>query len=144
VTATSTGPSGTAQLSGIRTITISNQAPPGQEIGSLDLAGDSAGNLTLFKGAPLFVRGWAADTVNGAPVTSVTISVDGTSVGTATLGIARADVATGYGRSDYTNSGWSFQGSTAALSLGQHTVSATAVGPSGSAPLPVNKTITVQ
>jgi hypothetical protein len=49
-----------------------------------------------------------------------------------------------YGRLDYLSSGWSFLGSTASLSLGQHTISATAVGPSGAASLPANKTITVQ
>jgi N-acetylmuramoyl-L-alanine amidase len=143
VTATSTGPSGTAQLVGTKTVTISNQAAGGQEIGILDAAGDSAGNSNVFKGAPLFVRGWAADTVSGAPVTSVTIYVDGTSIGTATLGSARPDVAAFYGRADYTNSGWSLQASTAAMSTGQHTVTATAVGPSGSASLG-SKTVTIQ
>src|SRR5260370_11381534 len=50
-----------------------------------------------------------------------------------TLFRSRPDVAQAFNRSDYANSGWSFQTSTAALSLGQHTVTATAMGPSGMA-----------
>jgi hypothetical protein len=144
VTAMSVGPSGSAQLPGTNTITISTQAGAGQEIGSLDAAGDSAGNPTVFRGAQLFVRGWAADTVTGAPVTTVRIFVDGTSVGTATLGLTRNDVATFYGRSDYTNCGYTFQTSTSAMSTGPHTVTAIGVGPSGSAQLPGTKTATIQ
>jgi hypothetical protein len=113
---------------GSRTINITL----GQVIGSLDLAGGS-GNVA--KGLPLIVVGWAADTASGAPVQSVTVFVDGNSVGTATLGSARPDVASAYGRSDFTNSGWSLQTSTSGLSMGQHTVTATAVGSSGSIPL---------
>jgi hypothetical protein len=140
VTATAMGPSGTAQLSASRTVTITAQ---GQEIGSVDIAGNANGNATVTKGNTLFVFGWAADTATGAPVQSVTIFVDGSSVGTATLGSARSDVANYYGRSDFTNSGWSFQMSTSTLSLGQHTVTATAVGSSGTAQVG-SRTVTIQ
>src|SRR5260370_4689745 len=107
--------------------------PSGQEIGCEDLAGNSDGSGTVAKGATLYVAGWATDTVSGAPVQSVTVFVDGGNVGTATLGIARPDVAQAFNRSDYANSGWSFQTSTSTLSLGQHTVTAMAMGPSGPA-----------
>ncbi|HEY6390463.1 MAG TPA: glycosyl hydrolase family 17 protein [Bryobacteraceae bacterium] len=127
VTATVAGPSGTAQL-GSRTINIQ-----GQEIGALDIAGNASGGSTVVKGSTLYVMGWAADTAAGAPVQSVTVFVDGASVGTATLGVARSDVANYYGRSDYTNSGWTLQMSTSALSVGAHTVTATAQGQSGTA-----------
>jgi hypothetical protein len=140
VTATAIGPSGTAQLSASRTVNITAQ---GQEIGSVDIAGNANGSATVTKGNTLFVFGWAADTATGAPVQSVTIFVDGGSVGTATLGLARSDVASAYGRSDFTNSGWSFQMSTSTLSLGQHTVTATAAGPSGTAQVGA-KTVTIQ
>jgi hypothetical protein len=141
VTATAVGPSGTAPLVGSKTVNITTQ---GQEIGSVDLAGTASGVGTVTKGNTLFVFGWAADTASGAPVQSVTVFVDGGSAGTATLGLARSDVASAYGRSDFTNSGWSFQMSTNALSLGQHTVTATAVGPSGTAPLSGSKTVNIQ
>jgi hypothetical protein len=61
----------------------------------------------LVQGQALDVSGWAADTVSGAPVQNVTVAVDGISVGTATLGATRSDVAQAYNRSDYTHSGWS-------------------------------------
>jgi hypothetical protein len=134
------GPSGTAQLSASRTVNITTQ---GQEIGSVDIAGNANGSATVTKGNTLFVFGWAADTATGAPVQSVTIFVDGGSAGTATLGTARSDVATAYSRSDFTNSGWNFQMSTSALSLGQHSVTATAAGLSGMAQVGA-KAITIQ
>src|SRR5260370_105224 len=138
VTATAVGPSGTASLVGSRTVTIQ-----GQVIGVVDIAGNASGNGTVIKGNPLYVLGWAADTAAGAPVQSVTVFVDGVSVGAATLGLSRSDVAIYYGRSDFTNSGWSFQMSTSALSPGPHTVTATAAGQSGTASLGP-KSVTIQ
>jgi hypothetical protein len=111
----------------------------GQEIGSLDTVGDSNGLATIAQGQTLFVRGWAADTITGAPVQSVTIKIDGVSVGTATLGIARPDVANAYNRIDYANSGWSFQMSTSSLSVASHTVAAVAAGTSGTAQVGVKR-----
>src|SRR5260370_3013459 len=100
-----------------------------KEIGCVDMAGDANGNGTMTKGTMLRVAGWAADTATAAPVQNVTVFVDGNSVGTATLGAPRPDVANSLGRSDYTNSGWSFLMSTSSLSVGQHTVTAAAAGP---------------
>lgn len=138
VTAAAAGPSGTAQLSGSRTVTIK----AGQEIGFLDSAGDANGKATIAKGGTLYVSGWAADTGTGAPVQSVTIFVDGKSVGTASLGISRPDVAQANG-SKYLASGWTSQKSTASLSTGAHTVTATATGPSGTAQLAGSRTVTI-
>ena len=67
----------------------------------------------------------------------------GAAVGTATLGITRPDVANYYGTSGFTHSGWSFHMSTSALRLSQHSVRATAVGPSGTAQVGV-RTVTIQ
>ncbi len=117
--------------------------PAGQEIGFVDLAGDVQGGASVPKGATLYVQGWAADTASGAPVQSVTVFVDGNSAGTATLGIARPDVAQAFNRSDYANSGWSFQMSTSALSVGQHSITATAAGPSATGPLLRSRTINI-
>jgi hypothetical protein len=77
-------------------------------------------------------------------VERVTILIDGTSAGTAVLGVARPDVANYFGRGDYANSGWGFATSTANLSLGRHSVTAMVAGPSGTAPLPASKTVTIQ
>lgn len=136
VTATSAGPSGTAQLVGSRTITIT----AGQELGHLDSAADANGNATIAQGGTLYVGGWAADTGTGAPVQSVTIFVDGNRVGTASLGISRPDVAQAYGTSIYTASGWNFQVSTASLSAGTHTVTAKAASLSGTTQLSGDRT----
>src|SRR5260370_32928884 len=64
-----------------------------QVVGSLDIAGNTSGGSTVVQGSTLWVAGWAADTRTGSPVQSVTVFVDGANVGTATLGIARSDVA---------------------------------------------------
>ncbi len=109
----------------------------------MDMAGDIQGGTSVSQGGTLYVRGWAADTVSGAPVTSVTVFIDGTSHGNATLGGSRPDVASAYSRSDFTNSGWSFQMSAAGLSVGQHSVSATASGPSGTGTLTHIRTVNV-
>ena len=98
---------------------------------------------TLPRGGTLYVRGWAVDTATGAPVQNVTVFVDGSPVGTAALGSARPDVAQAYGRSDYRNSGWSFQMSSGGLTVGTHTVTATGSGPSGTGPLTTAKTVTI-
>jgi len=143
VTARAGGPSGTALLAGSKTVNITTQGQ-GQEIGFLDIAGDAGGNATVVRGNTLYASGWAADTATGAPVQSVTVLVDGNSVGTATLGVTRSDVANAYGRSDFTNSGWSFQMSTGGLSVGAHTVTAGAGGPSGTALLAGSKTVNIQ
>jgi hypothetical protein len=100
-----------------------------QEIGFVDSAGAANGAATVAQGSTLYAGGWAADTVGGAPVQSVTVYVDGNNTGTADLGFSRPDVATAYNRSIYTLSGWRFQVSTSSLSVGTHSVTAKATGP---------------
>src|SRR5260370_874900 len=102
-----------------------------QVVGSLDIAGNTSGGSTVVQGSTLWVAGWAADTQTGSPVQSVTVFVDGANVGTATLGIARSDVAAYFNRQDFMNSGWSFQTPASAFALGQHNATVTAVGTSG-------------
>jgi hypothetical protein len=139
VTATAAGSSGTGPL--LRTKTVNITA--GQEIGYVDMAGDVQGGATVAQGGTLYVRGWAADTASGAPVQSVTVLVDGSSVGTATLGAARPDVAQAFNRSDYANSGWNFQMSAGTLTVGSHSVTATAAGSSGTGSLLRTKTVNI-
>ncbi len=73
-------------------------------------------------GANLQGNGWAADNEMGAPITRVDILVDGVDVGDASLGGYRPDVASFYGRSEFTNSGWSFSWSTGGLPAGTHSL----------------------
>jgi hypothetical protein len=67
------------QLQGNKTITIT--AASGQKIGYLDTAGALDGAATIEKGKTLYVHGWTADTVAGAPVQTVTVLIDGSNVG---------------------------------------------------------------
>jgi uncharacterized repeat protein (TIGR02543 family) len=94
-----------------------NTAP----LGSFDGA---TGSVT--KGGSISASGWAADAEMGAPVLSVKMYVDGSYVGDATLGSSRSDVASAFGRSDYTNSGWSFSYNTSGSAVGAHTINAVA------------------
>ena len=116
---------------------------PATGIGFVDGAGDSKRAETVSTTGILYVFGWAADTSKGAPVDRVMVYVDGISAGAATLGQVRRDVENYFSRSDYFNSGWSFEMSASLLSPGKHTVTATASGPSGTAQLAPNRTITI-
>src|SRR5260370_651679 len=102
-----------------------------QVVGSLDIAGNTSGGSTVVQGSTLWVAGWAADTRTGSPVQSVTVFVDGANVGTATLGIARSDVAAYFNRQDFMNSGWSFQTPASAFPRGQHNATVPALVTSG-------------
>jgi hypothetical protein len=112
------------------TVVTSNQAPQGW----MDEAVDAAdGDATIQQNGNLFVRGWAVDNEDGAPVTRVEIRIDGVAVGDATLGAARQDIANAYGRQDFLNSGWSLtlNITSLSLSLAQHTVTAVAFDSNG-------------
>lgn len=74
------------------------------------------------RGANLQGNGWAADNEMGAPISRVDILVNGNDVGDASLGGHRPDVASFYGRSDYTYSGWSFSWNTGGLPAGTHSL----------------------
>ena len=56
--------------------------------------------------------------------TQTTVSIDGKLAGTATLSIARPDVAAYFGNPAFANSGWSLELNLSGLSLGSHTVTA--------------------
>jgi hypothetical protein len=56
----------------------------------------------------------------------VQILIDGVGVGYATLGVARPDVASYFGKPGWANSGWVFVISASSLPTGPHTVSAVA------------------
>jgi len=76
------------------------------------------------------VKGWAADLIDGAPLSNVKVYIDENLAGTPTLDVARPDVAEA-NRGSYLNSGYTLTYSVAALSLGSHAVTVIAVDSGG-------------
>jgi subtilase family serine protease len=120
---------------GGRTITfgpIAITVTMGPPIGNLDAAADSTtGSTTIPKSDSLVVRGWVADPVDGAPLSNVKVYIDGSLIGTPTLGVARADVAAYSNNPSYTNSGFQLVYSPTALSTGTHAVTVVAIDSGG-------------
>jgi hypothetical protein len=111
--------------------TVAAVAGPGPPFGSIDWAVDSLSNsATVGQSDSLKVLGWFADRQDGAPLTNVTVYIDGISIGKPTLGIARPDVAAAYGNT-YLNSGFQLLYPAASLSLGAHQVQAIAIDSAG-------------
>ncbi|MGO9775296.1 MAG: Ig-like domain repeat protein [Terracidiphilus sp.] len=110
------------------TITIT-MGPP---IGNLDAAADSTtGSTTIPQSDSLLVRGWVADPVDGAPLSNVMVYIDGSLIGTPTLGLARPDVAAYFNNPSYASSGFQLVYSAAALSAGTHAVTVVAIDSGG-------------
>jgi hypothetical protein len=125
---------------GTKTFTVTGNAPP---FGNLDWAGDQKNGATTIPSADvLAVVGWAADGTDGAPVKQVQVSIDGSLVGSASLGSARADVAAAFG-ARFINSGWSFVYAASYMAAGTHTVSAVAFDSLGNQTLLGSKTFTI-
>jgi hypothetical protein len=102
-------------------------APPTPPFGSLDSARDSlTKSTTVAQSDSIVVRGWAADQVDGAPLSNVNVYIDGILAGKPTLGIARPDVATAKGAA-YLDSGFQLSYSAAGLALGSHAVTVVAI-----------------
>ena len=98
-----------------------------QPVGNLDQAIDSTtGKTTIPQNDSLFLSGWAADPLDGAPLSNVKAYIDGNLIGTPTLGGARPDVAAAYS-SAYTNSGFSLTYAPSSLSIGSHNVTVVAI-----------------
>ncbi|HEY2856865.1 MAG TPA: hypothetical protein VGJ21_00440 [Terracidiphilus sp.] len=117
---------------------------PGPPFGHLDAAVDSVtGTSAVSRADSLRVQGWVADPGDGAPLSNVTVYVDGTSIGTPTLGMARNDVAALYG-SRYRNSGFRLIYAASSLSVGTHKVTVVAVDSVGQATTVGPLSITVQ
>jgi hypothetical protein len=96
--------------------------------GGVDSAFDATTHsVTVAQGDNLQVKGWAVDPQDGAPVSQVQILIDGSPVGTATLGQPRTDVQATYNNPAYLNSGWTFTQAASGLSLGSHTITGIAV-----------------
>ncbi|MBV9612045.1 MAG: hypothetical protein JO091_06210 [Acidobacteriaceae bacterium] len=85
-------------------------------------------NNTFF-GSAVF-SGWAVH--DTAAITTIQIAIDGASYGTATYGLARADVCAVYpGRQGCPNVGWSISVDTTQLANGAHTLEITATNTLG-------------
>ncbi len=118
-------------------------APP---TGYIDAARDAKTGSTTTVGAAdnLVINGWAADQVQGSPVSQVQVLIDGKAAGAATLGFSRPDVATAFNNPAWIHAGWSFTFAAKTLALGSHTINATATdAQSQTTNLPGMKTITV-
>ena len=113
---------------------------------------DGVGPSALPQGQTLAGNGWAADPQMGAPVSSVQILIDNGANGSfaATLGgyrpdVQQANVAWGHWSPlDVTNSGWSFNFSTAGLGIGSHSATAVAFDNSGLSTILGSQNFTVQ
>ncbi len=106
------------------TFTVGSHVPQG----AVDQAtnANNIGSTSIPPGGTLLVSGWAVDLDSPAPVGKITVSVDGTPLGDATLGQARSDIANYFKRPDFLNSGWSFTAGIGNLAPGNHTVTVVA------------------
>ena len=114
------------------TQTIPAAAPP---FGNLEQALDAAtGSTTVSQSDPLWVGGWVADKIDGAPLqaSEVTVEIDGSpATGKLTLGLARTDVAAAQG-SRFLDSGFTWVSSlTTPLSIGSHKITLVASDSAG-------------
>ena len=124
--ATASGYSTSAVATAAYTIT------PPPPFGFLEGAVDSVTySTTVSQTDSVLVAGWVADATDGAPVGNVKVYIDGTLVGTPTLGLARPDVAAVFSNSAYTNSGYQLIYSAAGLSAGTHAVTVVAIDSGG-------------
>jgi hypothetical protein len=131
VTAVAYDSSGLSTTLGSRTFSVASTAA-GPPLGTLVEAVDAiTGQTTVSSGDNLVVQGWAADPTLGAPVASVAILIDGATVGSATLGFSRSQVAAKFSNSSYLHSGWTFALASSGLVAGPHTVRAVAYGTTG-------------
>ena len=135
---------GDPNFAGSQSNAVSQVVTGGPPFGSLDAAIDSTtGSTTIAQTDSLLVAGWVADPTDGAPLSNVKVYIDGTLIGTPTLGIARTDVAAAYG-SRYLDSGYKLIYPAATLSPGTHAVNVVAIDSGGRSTTLAPLTITVQ
>ncbi|MGZ4814870.1 MAG: alkaline phosphatase family protein [Terriglobales bacterium] len=108
-------------------ITVAASAP----FGFQDSALGPDGTSSVPQNQVLTVQGWAADKIDGAPVSRVVLYIDNKQVGTATLGFARPDIAKQFNDQRYLYSGWKFTYNVGDMALGNHTVASIAYNKAG-------------
>jgi hypothetical protein len=142
VTVVAINSGGESKTLGPLTVTVAAISPP---FGGLDSAvGSFSTTNTLYPGDLLQVTGWVADQTDGAPLGNVKVYVDGVSIGTPTLGLARPDVATYLKNPAYTNSGYRMLYAARSLTAGTHAVTVVAVDSGGESTTLGPLTITVK
>jgi sugar lactone lactonase YvrE len=105
-------------------------APP--PFGAVDGAVDSVTfSTTVGQSDSLKVSGWVADLLDGAPLSNVKVYVDGISIGTPTLGIARPDIAAKYNATAYLKCGYQLLYAASSLALGTHQATVVAIDSGG-------------
>ncbi|MGC2639491.1 MAG: hypothetical protein WA294_20070 [Acidobacteriaceae bacterium] len=130
VVATDSG--GRSTTFGPASFTVAATAGASPPIGAIAPPADSVtGSNTVGQSDLVKISGWAADALDGAPLSNVTVYIDGKSAGTPTLGIARNDVAAFYQNAAYTNSGYQILDSASDLSLGKHSATVVATDSAG-------------
>jgi hypothetical protein len=141
VTVIGTDSKGISTTFGPLTFTVTTKAP----VGNLELAIDATTHsTTVSKSDTLFVSGWAADYQSNGAVSTVTVYIDGTSVGNATLGVSRPDVASAYSNPSWGTTGYNLAVSASSLSTGPHSVTTKATDAIGLSTTFGPITITVQ
>src|SRR5208282_1310387 len=116
---------------GPRTFTVAATAGAGSPFGGINEAVDSVTfSTTVGQSDSVRVGGWVADPQDGAPLSNVKVYIDGTSIGTPTLRIARPDVTAAYGNF-YLYSGYQILYPVSGLTLGTHQVTVVAIDSGG-------------
>jgi hypothetical protein len=126
ITVTATDSDGTPDT-GSSSVTVTVQTPPPTVYIDTPAQGATISGIVT-------ISGWAVDNASevGTAISSVQVKVDGSVVGTATYGSSRSDVCAAYpGRPGCPNVGYSFSLNTSTLSVGSHTIMATATDSDG-------------
>lgn len=90
------------------TLLASPLLPPNRSFGYID-------TIDCQPNGDLYATGWAVDSLRGAPVQEVEVFADNCRLGSANIGKPRPDVANHFKKSEYTDSGWEYSGSIAAV-----------------------------
>jgi len=96
-----------------------HQSPPPTNIATPILSVDVPASNATIAGSAAAVGGWA---FGNTKVSAVNIYVDGSLIGSATLGGSRPDVVTAYPRLAPTDSGWTYALDTTTLTNGVHSL----------------------
>lgn len=119
----------------------SNPKPTSQAapVRQLDVTVKILGNVDSLVATPasksgpghLLAQGWAVSAVPGAPVTTVTLLVDGKPIAETETFELRPDVASAYGRTDFEKSGWKLEAPLKKFGGGKHPVTVHAINKNG-------------
>jgi sugar lactone lactonase YvrE len=145
VTVVATNSGGQSTTFGPRKFTVAATAGVGSPFGGIDEAGDSVtASTTISQSGTLKVSGWVVDSTDGAPLSNVTVYMDGVSIGTPTLGLKRPDIPAALGKDAYLHAGYRMLYPALGLGLGTHQVTVVAIDSGGRSTTFGPRTITVQ